>query len=336
MTWVTGLEVRSIDNHGGLVDDSDKQIASGFFNASYEVHSKLIAAAGFRLDEDSITDSDYGYNASAIWLPSDQWECRLTARRAFRAPSLFELFTRIDLNVPRQNHRVRFRGNANLDVETIETIDFTLFFRFGPRSQFELEVYRESYADLIGNPDSGRLTDIEFDPETNLFTTTTSFENLADARNSGAQLSWRFIAHSGQQWFANIAHMDPQGLNDVSGETFFSPQWKVNAGWDLQHESGFDVHLEGHYIDTTNPKEFKRGDIAVNGPNFTRDHQESQTSVTLRLGQTFEVGSGLDCYLIVRNLFDQRYVAYYEYDSVLNAVGEEARREIEGGLRWRF
>ncbi len=336
VNWVAGLEYRKIDNKGGLVLDSDKEITSIFANSTWKANQALSLSAGLRVDDDSITQQDFGYNASLIWLANPDTDLRMTARRAFRAPSLFELFSEIDLNVPRQNHRVRFRGNPSLENETINTVDLTFVRRFGARSQIEAEYYYETYSELIGNPDSGRLTDIEFDPTNNLFTTTTSFENLSNAYSRGLQISWRFFVGAGHQIHANVHGMSPSGLNDLSGETFFTPRFKSNAGWTWQHISGFQSHLEFHYTDRTDPNEFTSGDIASEGPNFTRDNQQDYTTFSLRLAKSLDIKQGLDVFVHVRNLFDERYVAYYEFDSVLSAAGEEQGREIVGGLIWRF
>ena len=40
----------------------------------------------------------------------------------------------------------------------------------------------------------------------------------------------------------------------------------------------------------------------------------------------------LDFYLVIDNVLDKKYVEYYEYDQVLNGVGEMSGRNITLGL----
>ncbi|CAM2069562.1 TonB-dependent receptor [Sulfidibacter corallicola] len=334
--YVLGLESRTIENDGGLVANSDKDIHSAFANFTYRLtNDHWMIGAGIRVDDDSITDQDIGYTASVLYFPSDTLNIRLSARRAFRAPSLFELFSNIEFNVPRQNNLVRFEGNPNLEVETIENLDLTVTAKLGKSLQLTAELFFEEYQDLIGNPDSGLLADIEFDSE-NLFTTTTSFQNLSDADNLGLQLGLVWVVSEHASLHANTIWLDPSDLNDLSGETFFTPEYKVNLGWHWRHARGFLIQVDAHYVAETDEEEFKEGDVSPQGPNFTRENQESYTIVNLKLAHSFKALKGLEIYAASRNLLDEDYVAYYEFDTVLKASGERFGREVEGGLSWRF
>lgn len=337
VNYVFGVESRHIENEGGLVADSDKDINSVFGNFTYRLPGdKWLLGVGVRVDDDSITDQDTGYTASLLYFPNKDVTMRLSARRAFRAPSLFELFSQVEFNVPNQNNRVRFQGNNGLEVETIDTVDFTLTYNIGETIQFTGELFFEQYADLIGNPDSGLLADIEFDPETNVFTTTTSFQNLSDADNVGVQLGLVWVPNERVSLHANTMWLDPQDLNDLSGETFFSPELKVNLGVTYTSPSGLRANLAAHYVGKTSEDEFKTGDLSPNGPNFTRDNQESYTIVNAKFGYRLAKVKGLEVFVAARNLLDDDYVAYYEFDTVLNATGERQGREVEGGLSWKF
>lgn len=337
VNYVFGVESRQIDNEGGLVADSDKDINSIFANFTYRLASdQFMVGMGLRFDDDSITDQDYGYTASLLYFPNDDLTVRLSARRAFRAPSLFELFSQVEFNVPNQNNRVRFQGNGGLENETIETVDITATYKLGETIQLTGEIFFEQYADLIGNPDSGLLDEIDFDPETNLFTTTTSFQNLSDADNVGVQVGMVWVPNEHVSFYGNGMWLDPQDLNDLSGETFFSPEIKINLGLTWNHKSGFMTHLAAHYVGKTSEDEFATGDVSPSGPNFTRDNQESYTIVNAKLAYRFEKIRGLELFAATRNLLDDDYVAYYEFDTVLNATGERMGRQVEGGLSWRF
>ncbi|CAM2006834.1 TonB-dependent receptor plug domain-containing protein [Acanthopleuribacter pedis] len=337
VNYVLGVESREIENEGGLVADSDKDINSVFANFTYRLSGdKFMIGMGVRLDDDSITDQDSGYTASLMYFPNDTTTLRLSARRAFRAPSLFELFSQVEFNVPNQNNRVRFRGNSGLAVETIDTVDLTVTTQIGETIQFTGELFFEEYADLIGNPDSGLLSEIEFDPETNVFTTTTSFQNLSDADNVGVQLGLVWVPNERVSVYGNAMWLDPKDLNDLSGETFFSPETKLNLGLTWNLPSGFSTHLSAHHVGETSEDEFKVGDLSPDGPNFARDNQEAYTLVNVKLGYRFKKQEGLELFVASRNLLDDDFVAYYEFDTVLNATGERMGREVEGGLSWRF
>lgn len=335
--YVLGGEYRDISNKGnrGLVTESEKDITSLFGNFTYRVGEDWILGLGLRADDDSVTDTDYGYNVSAQYAFNSHDNIRLTVRRAFRAPSLFELFTSIDLPVPNQNQQVNFRGNTGLEVETINSIDLTYTVQLGGKVQATVEAFHEEYESIIGNPDSGVLGDVEITPE-GLFISTTSFQNLADAEQNGFQATGVWLASEKSKIYGGFRYADVKDLNSVAGETFFTPETTFKLGGTFQVGKGFVVDTHLQYIGKTAEDEFTRGDIAPNGPNFTRDNQESYTLATMALHYRPPSVKGLDIYLVGDNLFDDNHVEYYEFDQILKGVGEELGRTIWGGISWDF
>lgn len=356
MSWVGGIEQREITNEGvdpvtgarcvdadsdsllhcGLVRNSEKDIDSYFANFTYRFgDSGWHTGLGYRGDDDSITGSDYGYNASLSYFFNTRDNIRFTARRAFRAPTLFEQFSYLDLTVPNKNQRVQFRGNQDARVETIESQDITWTYFISDQMQLTVEVFRETLEDIIGNPDTGLLENVEVDPVTNIFTTTTEFENLADADNKGFQIGMMWLAKDNLTINANYRFADPDGLNSVEGETFFSPEHKlgVNLLWKLN-----EWVLDGSwlYVAKTDKDEFAEGNVAPDGPNFTRDYQEDYNQVNLTLHYKPESIKALNFYLTMQNALDDDHVEYYEYDEVLKAAGETSRRSVFGGVLWNF
>lgn len=335
--YVIGLESRSIDNEGldgndsGLVMDSNKDIDSLFGNMTWKfARDKWLVGLGFRHEDDSMTGGDYGYTGALSYFLNDKHSLRLTSRRAFRAPSLFELFSDVLINVPAQNHSVRFLGNTTLENEVIESVDLTYSGRFGSKIQLTLELYEETYESLIGNPDSGLLEDIEFDDITQQFTTTTTFRNLADAESRGFQATMVY-QHSEELFISGgLAYADPEGLNDLSGETFYTPEQKFNLAISWRPMLGLQVMLEDQYVGKTDEAEL------MEGATFTRENQDAYNLVNFNVSYTFQKLQKLTVSLTATNLLDDNFVSYHEFDPVLNGVGEGFGREIYGGLQWRF
>lgn len=351
MAWVLGGERREIENigDGGLVEQSQREVSSLFANFTYRFGEDWIVGLGIRGDRDAIanlepnnnaqeqTSTDYGYNASLQYLLNETDSIRVTARKAFRAPSLFELFSSVDLPVPNQNQQVNFRGNNNLEVETIESWDVTYTAQFGNNLQFTFEFFHEEYGEIIGNPDSGILGDVEITDE-GLFISTTSFGNLANAESEGLQAGIVWLPQDNLKVYANYRFMDPQGLNSVSGETFFTPEHsvKIGANWKVSEAITVDMHFQS--IGKTDEDEFIRGNVSPDGPNFTKDNQQkyNNLNIALHYRPKFEWHGDLHLYLVFDNALDDKHVEYYEYDQILNGVGEQLGRTISGGVSWRF
>ena len=337
LKYVLGGEYRYVENNGGLVLNENKFIDSIFGNFVYKfADDKWQAGLGLRADDDSITGVDFGYTASLTFFMNDTDNIRATARHAFRAPSLFELFSQVDLNVPNKNQRVNFRGNANVDIEGIDSYDITWTKQFSPKLQGNVELFYEEYTDIIGNPDSGLLDDVVLDSSTNTFTTTTSFQNLGNADNKGIQLSMVWLPTDKLNLTAAYRYLKPKDLNAIPGETFFSPQNKFNFNLNWQLNNELKVVSDIRYVDKTNSGEFTSGNISPTGGNFTRDNQTDYTTVNLAIHYSPTTVKGMKLYLVADNLLNNTHVEYYEFDTVLNAVGEEFGREIWGGISWSF
>ena len=337
INWLLGAEYRKINNKGGLVVNSDKEIKSFFANFTYKFNDdRWILGLAARLDDDSITKTDIGYNASLQYFINATDDVRFTVRRAFRAPSLFELFTKIDINVPNQNHRVRFRGNRQLNVEIINAIDLTYSSQLNEQTQFTAELFYERYSELIGNPDSGLLNDVELTPDTNLFTTTTSFQNLSNASNQGFQASLLWLASDIVKFNVSYRFADPSRLNNLAGETFFTPKHTVKIVADWQITATLDSEVSFQFIDKTAPHEFTLGNVAPDGFNFTRANQQSWTELNLSLRYKPQQLADLDFYFVINNVLDRKRIEYFEFDSVLNGVGEQFGRRLWGGFKWQF
>jgi len=335
MAWVLGTERREIDNKGGLVLDSSRSISSDFGNFTLRMGEKWLLGLGLRMDYDSFTGKDMGYNSSIQYALNDTDNIRVTARKAFRAPSLFEMFSSVDLPVPNQNQQVNFRGNVALDVETIESFDITYTAQFGDNMQVTLEYYQEDYGSIIGNPDSGILDDVEITPE-GLLISTTSFQNLANASSSGIQAGVVWIPSAELTTYANYRYADPDDLNSVAGETFFTPEHTIKFGGVWKFMDGLSVDFSYRYIGKTDEGEFAHGNVAPDGSNFTRDNQEAYNTLNLALHFQPDWVENLNLYLVIDNALDDQFVEYYEYDQILNGVGEMAGRSIWGGVSWNF
>jgi|GEM_PF-5161011 len=337
VNWVAGTEYREVENKGGLVADEKKDITSYFANFTWKVSDDWQLGAGYRIDDDSITGQDDGYTLSLSHFLNDTDSIRFTARSAFRAPSLFELYSQIDLKVPFQNQSIRFRGNStDITVETITSYDVTYTSNINETMQLTVEVFFEEYKDIIGNPDSGLLEDVVLDPVTDQFTTTTSFQNLADAESEGLQVGLVWIATESLQTYANYRMESTTDLNSVPGETFFTPEHKFNLGanWKISDKLNADISM--NYVGETDEAEFVGGNVSPDGPNFTRDNQASYQTLNLSLRYNTDWVEGLELYFNAYNMLDDNHVEYFEYDQVLKGVGEEFGRSVWGGFSWKF
>jgi iron complex outermembrane receptor protein len=345
MSWVAGAEFREIESIDGLLiaGTSKKDITSYFGNFTYKFNEQWHMGAGYRVDDDSITGQDDGYTLSLSHFLNETDSLRFTARSAFRAPSLFELYSQIDLEVTGQNQNVSFVGaelltdGSQITVETITSLDITYTANISDSMQLTAEIFHEEYENIIGNPDSGLLENVVIDGANNTFVTTTSFQNQSlTAEADGLQLSLVWIANEVLTTYANYRYEDPKNLNSVPGETFFTPENKANLGAKWTGLDNFVMDLSYNYVGKTDPEEFLTGNSSPDGPNFTRDNQHSYSTLNLSIHYTPASIDNLKLYLTAYNLLDDAHVEYYEYDQVLKGVGEEFGRTIWGGFSWTF
>jgi len=336
LSWVLGAEYRDVTTQGGLAQDKTRNTRSLYANTTWRFFDDFQLALGGLVSDDSITDVDFGWTTSLSWFPSSKQSLRFSWRRAFRSPDLFELFGAVDVNVPGQNQRVQFRGNADLQLEKIRSWDLSYHHQLTDALDFEAEIYFEDYTALIGNPDSGLLDNIIFDPATNIFTTTTSFRNLTNASGRGFLAKMNWIPTDHLRLYLNYSYNDPLGLNELSGETFFTPQSKVNIGGHWRMAQGFSLDLSAHYVGKTDADEFRRGNVSPDGPNFSRDRQQRYSYLDLKLAWRPPTHPELEVFLMGNNLYDDQHVEYFEFDSVLNAAGEGFGSEFFGGISWTF
>ncbi|MCB1053280.1 MAG: TonB-dependent receptor [Acidobacteria bacterium] len=344
-SWVMGLEYRSIDHQGdflptsepqalrgeSLVANAHKSILSGFANVQgRSTEHKWLWNLGLRYDHDDQTESDWSYNASLQWTPQTDHRLQIIHRRAFRAPSIFELHAQLFLQVPHQNHAVRYEGNPQLENETISATDLIYDWWHG-NQQWKIEVFREDYDKLIGNPDSGILDEIEFDPTTEQFTTTTTFQNLASAHMWGSQLTWRYKPNDACGLNSSLRYARPEQLNTLSGELFLTPRWKFNTAFTYQSPGRYECYLEALWIDRTRDSELEEESLSA---AFSRENLGESTLLNASLMWVLQKQWRLR--VQVWNLLDEDQPDYFEYDAVLSGVGEQRGRIWQAGIQWKM
>jgi len=129
---------------------------------------------------------------------------------------------------------------------------------------------------------------------------------------------------------------DPNQLNNLAGETFFTPKHTVKIVVDWQITTTVSSELNFQWIDKTDPDEFNVGNVAPQGFNFTRANQQSWNELNLSLHYKPLKLADLEFYFVMNNVFDHKRIEYFEFDAVLNGVGEQFGRRFWGGFKWQF
>lgn len=133
---------------------------------------RLKLVTGLRLDHHSSFGTAFSPKAGALYTLSDRSLLRASVGRAFRAPSLVELYQ------PSMSFGyITYQSNPDLDPEYIVAADIGLEHHFSDRLEGSVGLFRNDMKDLIENKVTGAIM-------TN--------ENLSKARSSGleAGLKW--------------------------------------------------------------------------------------------------------------------------------------------------
>ncbi len=152
---------------------------------------------------------------------------------------------------------------------------------------------------------------------------------MENASSTGFQISANYKPLPEWNIYANGAWNKPFGLNDLKGETFFTPEIKTNFGasWHSKFLKGFMVSVDGQFVGKTNE------DALKNTP-FTKDNQQSYFILNSKIA--YQLPLGVEFFILGNNLLDQNFVAYYESDPILNAAGERFGFELMGGISYKY
>lgn len=180
---LSGTEYKSgFLGHNGKADQFNSAL---FSQLHHQLHSKLRVTAAVRGDYfETPNDVFWSFSGGMNYQISDDLNGRAYLGRAYQSPFFIETNVNADV-MPSSNRRLKFQGNDNMALTTIESgeVGFRYRIREGHNLDWELFVMQaDSYPDIE--------TDISVD--NGVVVTDSKFETLRlKARIIGSTLSWQ-------------------------------------------------------------------------------------------------------------------------------------------------
>ena len=175
---------------------------------------RLRLVPGLRYDRHSVFGAVGSPKVSLLYALTPTTRIRTSAGRAFRAPSLFELFGNVVFHGP-----IPGLPNPDLEPEHIVSLDGGIQHEVGPALRTEMNVFHNDMTDLV---------QLVISPDRDHF----DWVNVAEARSTGLELVANGQAASWLGYYANYAYTDSEDRG-TGNPLALVPRHKVNAGIQL-------------------------------------------------------------------------------------------------------
>ncbi|HSL19075.1 MAG TPA: TonB-dependent receptor [Methylomirabilota bacterium] len=194
-------EVTDSSSYGVNLDGATTEVASAFVQDVWQAGDDLSVIAGVRWDDADEWSSELSPRLALGWRPVDRLELRAAYGRAFRQPSVGELY-------------FPFSGNPELEPERSQSVEVGLSWLAGP-SRLQLNLFSTRIEDLV-----------DFDYASY------AFANVAEAEMRGAELAWDAPLGDALVSMAQLTWLDTE--NEAGEPLLRRPEW--SASWTLHGE----------------------------------------------------------------------------------------------------
>ena len=194
-------EVTDSSVFGVNLDGATTSVASAFVQDVWQAGRDLNVIAGVRWDDADEWGTQVSPRLAVGWRPVDRLELRAAYGRAFRQPSVGELY-------------FPFSGNPELEPERSESAELGLSWSAGP-SRLQLAAFSTRIEDLV-----------DFDYATY------SFANVAEADMRGVELAWDAPLGDALVSMAQLTWLDTE--NEAGEPLLRRPEW--SASWTVHGE----------------------------------------------------------------------------------------------------
>ncbi len=204
-----------------LSDGQEEQfdIFSAYVQDEWVVADRLRFVPGLRFDHHASFGSVASPKVALLYSLAPTTRVRSSVGRAFRAPSLFELFGNVVFHGP-----IPGLPNADLKPEYISSFDAGIQHEVSRALRAEVNVFYNDMTDLI---------QLVISPERDHF----DWVNVAEARSTGLELVANGDAASWLGYYANYAYTDSE--DRATGNALaLVPRHKANAGLRLRGDVG--------------------------------------------------------------------------------------------------
>lgn len=266
----------------GLVDVSDtdevwlpeEDRTLYFFSLQdeWQVNDNWQLVSGVRYDHYSDFGDTINPRLALVWQTTDYWTTRLLYGRAFRAPSLSELYIISNPVV---------LGNPDLDPEVIDTYELAFHHQLGAGSFYSFNFYYYKIKDMIQYESTGVGIDLVA-------------ANVGERNGRGVELEFGHEVNDDLKFSANYSYQESNNLaaNDDVG---FAPNNQAYARADWTFTSNWHANVEMHWF----------GQIQRE-PLDDRPAVKSDSVWNLALRRT-NLWKGCELAINLRNVFDSQW-----------------------------
>tara|TARA_R110002073_G_scaffold153556_3_gene308552 strand:- start:1427 stop:3568 length:2142 start_codon:yes stop_codon:yes gene_type:complete len=258
--------------------------------------------SGVRYDDYSDFGDTLNPRLALVWATTDSITTKLLYGRAFRAPTINELFV--------ISNPVNL-GDKNLDPEKIDTYELALSQQVSSKLRYSVNIFHYEVDGLISLADIGGGAK--------------QWQNTSDIKGNGLELEFDYEASKQLRVLANYAFQKTKEKesNDDLGETpnhqiYLRSEWRVDDKW-----------LISPQLNWVGSQKRAPSDVRTKSVPY-------YTTVDLTLRQ-FNVVKDLDISVSIRNLFDEG-ILEPSLSPGINVPGDYpmAGRNIYGELAYQF
>jgi outer membrane receptor protein involved in Fe transport len=313
--------------------DTGRLNLAGFAEDSFAVTPEFTVVLGGRVDKFDTTDAVFAPRLGVVWTPAPRHSIHVAYNRAFRAPSLLENFTNVQLPavIPLDPPFVYYQsalGSTDLRMEKLDALEAGYTHVLNSHTTVSATVYQQSIKDNIrffpvsfygpGDPPPGWPFPPAFVPPLpNVYT----FLNLAKVRDRGVELSttveWSRLSLQGAYTFEDTPKLEDE-----------QPEFPMEINRPPTHSGG------GHASYATE-RWSAAADMNYTGRAFWSDvftepfwgYTESFVAFNARVSAHLP-GSALELWLSGTDLLDEKIKSH--------VYGDTVRRKITAGMTWRI
>lgn len=244
-----------------------------FLQDEWQFTENWLLTTGVRFDHYSDFGDTTNPRLALVWATTDTITTKLLYGKAFRAPSITELFvTSNPVNL----------GNKDLKPETIDTYEFAFSHQLSPRLNYTANTYYYRVEDLIISTPNGQIQ---------------QSQNVNDRTGYGVELEIDYKTSPDLRILANYAYQHSEDdktdkyVGDAPEHQIYSrAEWRLSDKWLISPQLNWVGEQKRTPEDTTRSK---------NVPHYT--------TVDLTMKQ-LNVVPDLDMTLAIHNLFDRKVV----------------------------
>lgn len=297
-----------------VLPDGEQRVYGLFVQDEISLGQRWTLIPGLRYDHyntdadnstETNSESRLSPRIAAHYQLSDQWGLSASYGEAFRAPTVAELYSSLDLNTGFAN----FRPNTELKPELAKALELGTRFNqqnwlaAGDEASLQLALFKERTRDLISNQVVG-FFDNPFMGSRPIF----QAQNVARAERWGYEIDARYQRGN---WAGQFSYSHIRVTDRDSDENLFSPpdQAVVQLGYDLPQQA-----LSLHWTSVITADQDYDSTEGRRRDGWDRH----DLFISWQPMPTLRVDAGIE------NLFDEDYVSYFSSNSFSN-IAEKGR-----------